>query len=406
MPLPFEIAALVRQESSIHLDMKGYAEELMGRAQLANVANIDRLNAYMDRHDLAAVVARSGQNFTYLSGIAYPGTLARMLDLTDSPRGVMVFWPREGQPCIILNRTAEPLTRRDSWIKQLELYEGYSESPYHRLCEVIKKAGLARDRIGIEMNYVSAAHWEEIRGLLPQVQLIDCTRIMDEVRWIKTPREITLLKDAADLLDGAYLDAFRATRLGDTERQLHSRIVFNCLDRGAGWVHGILSSSTNPINYGGEGDTAFQRGDIIRDDYIAYCTQGYPGHQSRNAILGKPSNEQRREYEIIRDVYDRTIERCRPGMRAGDLFGFVVKEFNKRGWEYKPMLVGHGVGSWWHQQEPIMSRDSDIVLEEGMVLAIEPHRGHWHIQDMIVVDRNGPKLLSDRFSTREMFVIE
>jgi hypothetical protein len=41
-----------------------------------------------------------------------------------------------------------------------------------------------------------------------------------------------------------------------------------------------------------------------------------------------------------------------------------------------------------------------------MVLAIEPHRGHWHIQDMIVVRKNGPKLLSDRFSTREMFVIE
>ena len=41
-----------------------------------------------------------------------------------------------------------------------------------------------------------------------------------------------------------------------------------------------------------------------------------------------------------------------------------------------------------------------------MVLAIEPHRGHWHIQDMIVVGNKGPQLLSDQFSTREMFVIE
>jgi Xaa-Pro aminopeptidase len=378
----------------------------MARAHPANVANVDRLHASMDRNNLAAVVARSGQNFTYLSGIAYPGTLARLLDLTDSPRGVMVFWPRAAEPSIILNTTAEPLTRRDSWIKQIELYEGYSESPYRRLCEVIKRAGLAKERIGIEKNYVSAAHWEEIRAELPQVQLVDCTKMMDEVRWIKTPREIALLKQAADLLDAAYLDAFRTTRPGDTERQLHSRIIFNCLDRGAGWVHGILSSSTNPINYGGEGDTVFRRGDMIRDDYIAYCTQGYPGHQSRNAIVGKPNEAQRREYEIIRDIYDATIERCWPGVRSGDVFKFVVDEFSKQGWEYKPMLVGHGVGSWWHQQEPIMSRDSDIVLEEGMVLAIEPHRGHWHIQDMILVGRNGPTLLSDQFSTREMFVIE
>ncbi len=378
----------------------------MAQAKPSNVANVDRLHAYMDRYNLAAVVARSGQNFTYLSGIAYPGTLARLLDLTDSPRGVMVFWPRNGEPSIILNKTAEPLTRRDSWIKQLEIYEGYSESPYHRLCEVIKNLGLTRERIGIEKNYISAMHWEEIRALLPQVQLVDCVTMMDEVRWIKTPQEIALVKEAAGLLDNAYLEVFRAIRPGDTERQVHSRIVYNCLSRGAGWVHGILSSSTNQINYGGEGDTPFKRGDVIRDDYIAYCAQGYPGHQSRNAILGKPSSEQQREYRIIRDIYDQTIERCQPGVRSGEVFRFVVEEFNKQGWDYKPMLVGHGVGSWWHQQEPIMSRESSIVLEEGMILAIEPHRGHWHIQDMIVVRQNGPELLSDKFSTREMFVIE
>jgi Xaa-Pro aminopeptidase len=374
--------------------------------QRCNIANVDRLRTYMARHDLAAVVARTGQNFTYLTGMAYPGTLARLLDLTDSPRGVMVFWPLEGEPSIILNKTAEPLTRRDSWVKKLELYEGYSESPYSRLCEVIKKAGLARERIGIERHFVSMGHGEEMQKHLPQAQFVDCTRMMDEVRWIKTPEEIALLKQAADLLDNAYLDAFHATKPGDTERMLHSRIVFNCLSRGAGWVHGILSSSTNMVNYGGEGDTVFQPGDVIRDDYIAYCTKGYPGHQSRNAIFGKPSLEVQREYHILRDIYDQTIERCRPGVRSSDVFKFVVKEFDKHGWEYKPMLVGHGVGSWWHQQEPIMSRDSDIVLEEGMVLAIEPHRGHWHIQDMIVVSRNGPKLLSDLFSTREMLVIE
>jgi Xaa-Pro aminopeptidase len=145
----------------------------------------------MDRYKLAAVVARSGHSPI---GIAYPSTLARLLDLTDSPRGVMVFWPRHSEPSINLNATAVPLTRRDSWIEQLEIYEGYSESPYHRLCELIKKSGLERERIGVEKNYVSATHWEEIRALLPQVQLVDCVTMMDEVRWIKTPREIALLK--------------------------------------------------------------------------------------------------------------------------------------------------------------------------------------------------------------------
>ena len=44
--------------------------------------------------ELDAVVLRSGVNFTYLSGVVYPGTLQRHMDLTDSTRPVMLIWPR------------------------------------------------------------------------------------------------------------------------------------------------------------------------------------------------------------------------------------------------------------------------------------------------------------------------
>jgi hypothetical protein len=54
-------------------------------------ANIDRLNACMDRNGLAAVAVRTGVNFTYLSGMAMPGTLARHLDIASTVRGFMVL---------------------------------------------------------------------------------------------------------------------------------------------------------------------------------------------------------------------------------------------------------------------------------------------------------------------------
>ena len=53
--------------------------------------NLDRLNQKMDEYGLAGIVARAGVNYTYLSGVSYRGTLARHLDLTDSPPGVR-FW--------------------------------------------------------------------------------------------------------------------------------------------------------------------------------------------------------------------------------------------------------------------------------------------------------------------------
>jgi Xaa-Pro aminopeptidase len=369
------------------------------------IANVARLNDFMDRHGLAAVVVRSGQNFTYLAGFAYPGTLARHLDLPDSVRGVLLLWPRHGEPVIVLNKIAQGLTARDSWVKRIEVYDAYTESPYGRLCCVIEAAGLARERVGFEKTYVSAAYWDEVQRGLPQLQMVDCTRMMDEVRWVKTPGEIARLKVGADLLDDAYLEVFPAIRPGDTERLIHSRIIGSCLRRGANWAHGILNSSTNLIPYAGESDTAFQRGDIVRTDYVAYV-DGYPGHQSRNAVLGKPSPQQQRDYEITRDIYRMTIDRCRPGVRAGDVYEFVVKAFGKHGWSYTTSLVGHGVGCWWHQQEPVLARGSEIILEEGMVLALEPHKDYFHIQDMVVVRAAGPQLISDRFSTDQMFVID
>jgi len=369
------------------------------------IANVPRLHDHMDHHRLAAVVARSGQNFTYLSGLAYPGTLARHLDLPDSARGVLLVWPRYGKPVIVLNKIAEGLTRRDSWVEKIEVYESYTESPYLRLATVLEALGLGRERVGFEKSYVSAAHWEEVQRALPQLRMVDCTAMMDAVRWVKTEGEIARLKKGADLLDDAYLEVFPGIKPGDTERAVHSRLIASCLRRGANWVHGILNSSTNLIPYAGESETAFRKGDVVRTDYVAYV-DGYPGHQSRNAVLGRPSADQRRDYRITRDIYGMTMDRCRPGVTAGDVYEFAVNAFAKHGWTYTTALVGHGVGCWWHQQEPVLARGNPVVLEEGMVLALEPHKDFWHIQDLLVVRARGPQLISDKLATDEMFVIE
>jgi len=377
----------------------------MSESKREIIANVARLNQFMDRYRLSAVVARSGMNFTYLSGLAYPGTLARHLDLADSVRGVMVVWPRNGKPVVVLNKIAEGLTLRDSWIERAELYDAYNESPYHRLAQVLKSLGLGGEHVGFEKNYVSAAHWEEVQRELPQMHMVDCAAMMDEVRWVKTEAEIRRLKVGADLLDDAYLEVFPTIKAGETERAVHSRIIGSCLRRGANWAHGILNSSRNLIPYAGESDNTWAKGDIVRTDYVAYV-DGYPGHQSRNAVLGKPSAEQVRDYGIAREIYGKTIDACRPGVSAGDVYAFVVKEFAKHGWSYTSQLAGHGVGSWWHQQEPVIARGSKLVLEEGMVLALEPAKEYYHIQDMIVVRAGGPQWISDKFNTDQMFVIE
>lgn len=369
------------------------------------LANVPRLNEHMDRHQLSAVVLRSGNNFTYLSGIAYPGTLARHLDLANSVRGVLLVWPRRGEPVVVLDYAAEGLTRQRAWVQRMEVYEPYVETAYSRVVKVLRDLGLDRERVGFERDAMTVAHWDEIQRALPGLQMVDCAQMMEEVRWVKTPGEIALFKRAADLLDDVYLEVFPTISPGETERAVHSRMIASCLRKGFGWAHGILNSSSNRIIYAGEGDTPFLNGDIVRTDYVAYL-DGYPGHQSRMAVMGKPTAEQQRQYRVTRDIHRMAIDRCRPGTLASEVYEAVASEYAKHGVKYTASLVGHSVGPWFHQQEPVLTRSRKVPLEEGMVLALEPYREHWHLQDLIVVRKNGPELLSAKFSIEELFVID
>ena len=294
------------------------------------LANVERLHRLMDEEGISAIVARSGKNFTYLAGFAYPGTLARHLEFPDSPREVMLVWPRTGEPVMVLNSYAAPLARRDSWLERIEVVDDYAESPYQRAADVLRQLGLAEETIGFEKSYVSANRWEEIGGVLPKARIVDSTELMDRVRWIKTPEEVAALEAGARLLDEAYLEVLPTVRPGDTERLVHSRIIESCLRRGANWAHGILNSSRNTVAYGGESDLAFEAGDIVRNDYVSYLN-GYPGHQSRSVCVGPPSDEQKRIYEVVRDIYRATIERCRPGTRTKDIYHFANDSFHEAG---------------------------------------------------------------------------
>jgi Xaa-Pro aminopeptidase len=372
------------------------------KAAVKDFVQLERLAQQMDARGLNAIVARAGINFTYLAGFAYPGTLARHLDLADSPRGVYLIWPRTGEPRIVVNAIAEGLARRDSFVEHFDVYEGYTEPPIEKLASVIAAMGLAESNVGFETNFISAADWETLHKRLPKMRMTNSTEMMDVVRAVKTPSELAYLKRGADMLDDAFLACFPLVRPGMRERDLHAALVGYCLSHGSEFTHGILNSERNTIQYAGESDFAFAAGDAIRTDYVAYM-QGYAGHQSRCAVVGKPSAEQTRQYTVIRDIYRAANDRLLPGKTAAEIYRFVVEKFEAAGMAYKSMLAGHSVGAWWHQQEPVIARGNPRVLEEGMVIAMEPHVNHWHIQDMFVIRADGPELISDKFPTDEIF---
>ena len=375
-----------------------------GRNGRPVIANVDRLHRLMDAAGLAAVVVRGGMNVTYLSGVSFHGTLSRHLDLAASRRGVVVVWPRHADPVFVLEVTAAGPAARDSWIEKFEVFSGYKEALFDRVASVLSDLGLARSPVGFDKNFIGAGFWEDVAKRLPTMAMLDCSDLMDAVRLIKTPAEVARFRAGATVLDSALAEVLPTIRVGQLEREVHAQLIAGCIARGAEFAHGILNSERNPVIYCGESDFAFARGDIVRTDYLAYVN-GYPGHQSRNAVIGKPTVQQASDYAKYYDIYQVAADRLRPGVTVGELYEFVVEQFAKAGWTYEAGLVGHGVGPWWHQQEPIFCRGGRQIFEPGMVIALEPYMAHWHCQDLFLITQDKAQLLSPDFDTREMLVI-
>ena len=89
---------------------------------------------------------------------------------------------------------------------------------------------------------------------------------------------------------------------------------------------------------------------------------------------------------------------------AAEVYEFVRERFVAAGHPEVASLVGHSIGVWWHQEEPMLIPNERRTLERGMIVCLEPILdGFWHVQDELLITDSGCELLSDGFETDELF---
>lgn len=353
---------------------------------------------------LDAFIARSGRNVAYLSGMTFPGTLGRLQDFAHAPRAVVVLWPQRGEPVLFASHIALGLANHTSWIEDRRGYTEYREPPLVVVAQELKARNLGRGRIGVERREIGAAQWAELVAELPGAELVDCTDALEAVRNLKTPAELELLRQSAEIQDLAHLEVFASAKPGDTERELHARMVAALLRLGAESAHGMLQASTNPVTYGGEGDTPIERGVAVRTDYVSYY-RGYAANLSRMAVMGSASPEQVDRYATLRRIHLEIIDGAlRPGMEAQQVYAFARERLAAAGSTVIAGLVGHSLGLWWHQEEPMLVPGESRRLQPGMVVCLEPILdGFWHLQDEILITDDDPLLISTTFDTSALY---
>lgn len=366
----------------------------------------DRLRAALAGGLFDAIIVSSQENTFYATG-------ALILTQREIPlRLALTLWPRGGEPTFVVCGIEESLVRRQSWIADVRPYVEFAESPIAMIAAAVRERGLARGRIGVEMDHLQARYWDELRAALPEATFGDAGPLLAAVRVVKTPGEVDRLQTAARALERAISHAYTTARPGCTEKWLADTMSAALLAEGADEVRAlVLSSGLRSVQSHAmpDGTMPIPPGTTIRVDFVGVFG-GYLADLARMACIGEPNATQRGYYDGLRAIEWAMIDACRPGTTAAEVYAVGKAAYVRvLGIEtYKPHF-GHSLGIGLHE-EPLIHPANQTVLEPGMVLCIEPTHvdpalGGFHVEDTIVVTEGAPRLLSDAVPTERMVVI-
>jgi methionyl aminopeptidase len=215
----------------------------------------------------------------------------------------------------------------------------------------------------------------------------------------KTPEEIERMAVAGDILVRALELVAGKIRPGITTKELDASAERFIRSQGAtpafkgyrGFTGSICASPNDMVVHGIPGPFKLKRGDILTVD-VGVVHDGWVADAARTFPVGEVSPLAAGLLEVTEGSLLAAVEQCRPGNRLGDVSHAVQAHVEAGGFSVVRSLVGHGIGRDMHEEPQIPNygpAGKGPLLEEGMVLAVEP---------MTTAGRPGVRMADDGWS--------
>src|ERR1700704_368019 len=141
-----------------------------------------------------------------------------------------------------------------------------------------------------------------------------------------------------------------------------------------GFPGSICASPNSMIVHGIPGPYKLAKGDILSVD-IGVILDGWVADAARTFPVGPISPVAQKLLDVTGESLMGAVPACAPGNHLGDIGHAVQQHVEAAGLSVVRSLVGHGIGRDMHEDPQIPNYgepNTGIVLEEGMVLAVEP----------------------------------
>lgn len=256
--------------------------------------------------------------------------------------------------------------------------------------------------LGFESNYVSVDMYDKIKEKLIDVELIPITLYIDDMRLIKTDKEIKKIKKAIKITDITFKESLNYIKEGMTEKELKQIIDNLHLKNGGDYpsFETIVAFGENSAKpHSNSGDRKLRIGDVILIDFGIF-KEGYCSDMTRTFIFKKSVNKELEKiFKIVYEAMNLQIESVKPGIKCSDIDMLGRKYISEKGYgDFFLHGTGHGIGREIHESPRIIASNHQ-KLEKGMVFTIEPgiyleEIGGVRLENDILVTDNGYEILN------------
>jgi methionyl aminopeptidase len=198
----------------------------------------------------------------------------------------------------------------------------------------------------------------------------------------KSPAEIekmaqagAILIDTLELLESKIRPGVSTGELDQiAERFIRSRGATPTFKGYRGFPGSICASPNAMIVHGIPGSYRLKAADIISID-VGVTLDGWVADAARTFPVEEIGADVENLLGATAEALHAGVKQCRPGNRMGDVSSTIQQVAEGAGLSVVRSLVGHGVGRSMHEDPQVANYGTPgkgPLLEEGMVLAIEP----------------------------------
>ncbi len=280
--------------------------------------------------------------------------------------------------------------------------------PFDELCELIRRRGWGRARIGVDFDspyYTARAHRHLVAGL-PDAAVSDSRELVNWARLVKSPAELACMREAGALTTRVMEQALAGLVPGRRQKDVIADVCHAQVS-GRDGMYGDYTSICPLIQVGEATSTPHltwtdaplpARGLVVME--LAAARRHYHAPLTRTAHLGPPPPAVEKLAAVIVEGGDLALEAARPGATCAEVEAVWQGVLSRHGYR-KESRVGYSIGLGfppdWGERTASLRPGDTTVLEPGMCFHFQS--GMWldelgaAISESFVVTESGGERL-------------